>query len=476
MLSWEFPPRIIGGISNHVYYLSKSLASQNISVQVVTCDFPKAPAEENIDGVQVSRVESGGVPQASFLPWIYHLNSQMIKRANELLQAEKYDLIHAHDWLVGRAALNLKAEHNLPLVTTIHATEMGRGGIVDNDYRKKVHDTEQRLVENSERVICCSNYMINHLQHVLGVPGDRIDIIPNGVDISRFNTDTIPRSEYEINQSADKKTILFVGRLVKEKGLFTLLRALQELQEAGKPAQLVIVGDGPMREEFTREAVNRGFNGNVRFTGFIDEPTLISTYKSSDVVALPSLYEPFGIVALEAMASKTPIVASDVGGLSEIVEDGVTGLKFPPGDSQQLAQALLRVLEDPFLAGYLKENAFQMIKMRYGWDQVAEKTLTVYEIALTQTPIHTTPEDEESLLGDQDLLQFLLATGATEEGAAKTAKEIASALEASEVSVKKLLGEQVSNGYISTTLPADAFEVRYYLNESGIIKSCSDLS
>ncbi|HYU55319.1 MAG TPA: glycosyltransferase family 4 protein, partial [Candidatus Dormibacteraeota bacterium] len=118
MLTWEFPPRIIGGISTHVYHLSRALVEKGTPVRVITCDFPKTPAEEIIDGVSVSRVISGRVPESNFLLWIYHLNSQMISKATELFETERFDLIHAHDWVVGRAGVELKNQLGLPLIST----------------------------------------------------------------------------------------------------------------------------------------------------------------------------------------------------------------------------------------------------------------------------------------------------------------------------------------------------------------------
>jgi glycosyltransferase involved in cell wall biosynthesis len=475
MLTWEFPPRIIGGISTHVYHLSRALVEKDTLIRVITCDFPKAPAEEVVDGVLVSRVTSGQVPQTNFHLWVYHLNSQLIERGKEILEEEMFDVLHAHDWLVGRAAIELKAHYDLPLVTTIHATEMGRGGALEDSYRKKIHATERLLTKNSERVICCSNYMVHHVQDVLGVPANRIHVIPNGVDPARFDG----RSSENVQTSfgpGDERTILFVGRLVKEKGVSTLLEAIKDLSSQGSQVNLRIVGDGPMREQLAREALGLGLDGNVRFTGFVDSHTLVSLYRSSDVCVVPSLHEPFGLVALEAMAAGTPAVVSDVGGLSEIVEDGVTGIKVPPGDGRLLAIALRRVLEDRSLAEQLRRNGNRHVRDCYGWAPIAETTLSVYELARAQQRVPVFPVSDEELLGDEDLLHYLHAVGATDEEVARSAREIASALGAPEFPVKLILGRQVSCGYVSTVLEDELSNVRYHLSATGVIKVCSDFS
>ncbi len=405
MLTWEFPPRIIGGISTHVYHLSRALVEKGIPVRVITCDFPKTPAEEIIDGVLVSRVDSGRVPESNFLLWIYHLNSQMISKTTELFETERFDLIHAHDWVVGRAAVELKNRLGLPLISTIHATEIGRGGSLDGEYRTKVRDIERLLVEQSDGIICCSNYMLDHIQHVLGAVKTKIRVIPNGVEASRFNNGHQPQP-IPTGVSEDRKTILYVGRIVREKGIFTLL--------------------------------------------------------------LPSHYEPFGMVALEAMASRVPVVVSDVGGLSEIVEDGITGVKVPAYNPSALAEGILRVLEDRELSEQLKENAYRAVQERYRWDMIAEKTIEAYRTSRAV-------EDVE-FLSDPALVQFLLTIGATDGEGAISAGEIASLIKSPETPVKLSLGRQASLGYVSTQLAPDSARVRYHLSPVGIIKACSDMS
>src|SRR6266702_5203277 len=474
MLTWEFPPRIIGGISTHVYHLSRALVEKGTPVRVITCDFPKAPAEEIIDGVSVSRVDSGRVPESNFLLWIYRLNSQMISKTTELLETERFDLIHAHDWVVGRAAVELKNRLGLPLISTIHATEIGRGGSLDGEYRGKVRDIERLLVEQSDGIICCSNYMLDHIQHVLGAVKTKIRVIPNGVEASRFNNGHQPQP-IPTGVSEDRKTILYVGRIVREKGIFTLLDAFEKLRKQGKDVSLVLVGEGPLKEDLAKEVLRRKLNDRVKLAGFVDEKKLVSLYNSSDAFVLPSHYEPFGMVALEAMASRVPVVVSDVGGLSEIVEDGITGVKVPASDPHALAEGILRVLENPELSERLKKNAYQAVQESYRWDLVAEKTLEAYRNISAKPPSSRTVEDNE-FLNDPALLQFLLTIGATDGDGAVSAGEISSMIKSPETPVKLMLGRQASLGYVSTKLGPDSSKVRYHLSPVGIIKACSEMS
>src|SRR5881409_4188172 len=474
MLTWEFPPRIIGGISTHVYPLSRALVEKGTPVRVITCDFPNAPAEEIIDGVSVSRVDSGRVPESNFLLWIYHLNSQMISKATELFETERFDLIHAHDWVVGRAAVELKNRLGLPLISTIHATEIGRGGSLDGEYRRKVRDIERLLVEQSDGIICCSNYMLDHIQHVLGAVKTKIRVIPNGVEASRFNNGHQPQL-IPTGVSEDRKTILYVGRIVREKGIFTLLDAFEKLRKRGKDVSLVLVGEGPLKEDLAKEVLRRKLNDRVKLAGFVDEKKLVSLYNSSDAFVLPSHFEPFGMVALEAMASRVPVVVSDVGGLSEIVEDGVTGVKVPSSDPHALAEGILRVLDNRELSERFKENAYQAVQERYRWDLIAEKTLEAYRTSSPRPQSSKAVEDAE-FLSDQALLQFLLTMGATDGEGAVSAGDMASLIKSPETPVKLILGRQASLGYVSTKLGPDSSRVRYHLSPVGIIKACSDMS
>ena len=187
MLSWEFPPRIIGGISSHVYGLSMALARRNITVHVVTCDFPGAPENEQVGGVTVHRFNSK-IPSPSFLGWIFSMNQAMAERAIDVVNDndEQVDVIHAHDWLVTEAAVKVRHAFSKPLVSTIHATEMGRRGGIHNDYQRTINDVERHLVNQSSEVICCSNYMADQVSSAFNVQSDRLHVIPNGVNAAKF--------------------------------------------------------------------------------------------------------------------------------------------------------------------------------------------------------------------------------------------------------------------------------------------------
>ncbi len=386
MLSWEFPPRIIGGISPHVYNLSRSLAKNGTKVYVVTCDFPGAPEREIVDGVDVVRIDSYKNPAPDFATWVYLMNLNMQKEAAALVRSidDGIDVFHAHDWLVATAGTGLKHVFRKPFFATIHSTEIGRRNGIHFDYERMIHETEEWLTYEAWKVICCSNYMISHVRWAFGLPQDKLVMIPNGVNAEAyqlFSKDDLTefRKRYAL---ADEKIVLFVGRLVYEKGVHLLINAVPKVL-AHANAKFVIVGNGYMKEQLSNLVRGMGLSHKVLFTGFIDETTLRKLQVCADVSVVPSLFEPFGIVALEAMAAKSPVVVSNTGGLSEIVEHDVTGFKCYANDPDSLAGGITKILKDEGYANWIRTNAYSKVRVFYNWDRIAEQTEEFYANVLT---------------------------------------------------------------------------------------------
>jgi glycosyltransferase involved in cell wall biosynthesis len=385
MLTWEFPPRIIGGISPHVYHLSKSLAKNGVKVYVVTCDFPGTPAHEVIDGVEVYRIDSYKNPSPDFATWVYLMNVNMQRDTAALIRSigGKIDLLHAHDWLVATAGIGLKHVFRKPLIATMHSTEVGRRDGIHSDYEKMIHETEAWLTYETWKVICCSGYMVSHVRWAFGLPADKLVMVPNGVNaetyakIEKEDLDTFRRKFAR----PEEKIVLFVGRLVYEKGAHVLVNAVPKVLEK-TDAKFIIVGNGYMKEQLSSLVRSLGLDNKVLFTGFVDDETLIRLQKCADVSVVPSLFEPFGIVALEAMAARSPVVVSDTGGLSEIVDHDFTGVKVYPNNPDSLAWGITKVLLDNTYADWIETNAYKKIQERYNWGKIAQQTEAVYEAVL----------------------------------------------------------------------------------------------
>ncbi len=385
MLSWEFPPRIIGGIAPHVYFLSKSLVKQGVKVHVVTCDFPDTPTYEVVDGIEVHRIDSYKNPSPDFPSWVYLMNINMQKEAARLMREKgNIDIIHAHDWLVADAGIGLKHVFRKPLLVTMHSTEIGRRETLHSATEKMIHETEGWLNFEAWRVICCSYYMVYHVKTIFGLPSDKIDMIPNGVDTETYDDIEDNLSDFRAKFALpEEKIILYVGRLVYEKGIHVLINAVPKVLSKAN-AKFIIVGSGYMKEQLLTIVRGMGLEHKVLFQGFMDEKSLLRLQKCADVSVVPSLFEPFGIVALEAMAAKSPVVVSDTGGMSEIVEHDLTGVKVYPDNPDSLAWGINRILLDDDYMRRIKENAYRVAQDKYGWDKIAQETKSTYERILNE--------------------------------------------------------------------------------------------
>jgi glycogen(starch) synthase len=383
MLSWEYPPRVIGGISPHIYFLSKHLAQQDVKVYVVTCDFPGAPSHEVIDGVEVYRIDSYKNPSPDFATWVYLMNMNMQKETAALTRkiADKVDVFHAHDWLVANAGIGLKHVFRKPLLVTMHSTEMGRRDGLHTTTEKMIHETEAWLTYEAWKVICCSDYMVGHVRYVYGLPNDKLVMVPNGVNIHNYD-ENYDRNEFRSKFALpEEKIVLYVGRLVYEKGIHVLINAVPKILNKVN-AKFIIVGSGYMKEQLLNIVRSMGLEHKVLFEGFMDEATLLRLQRTADVAVVPSLFEPFGIVALEAMAAQSPIVVSDTGGLSEIVEHDVTGVKVYPNNPDSLAWGITKVLQDDGFANFIRQNAYRRVQEKYDWAKIAIQTKRIYESVL----------------------------------------------------------------------------------------------
>ncbi|MFC4767612.1 1,4-alpha-glucan branching protein domain-containing protein [Effusibacillus consociatus] len=378
MLSWEFPPMTVGGLSRHVYDLSRYLVRNGWDVHVVTTEIGDYPHFEIIEGVHVHRVHVMKPDGGEFVHWAFQLNMMMIDACQTLIQSGlSFDVIHAHDWLVCYAAKTLKEQYDLPLVTTIHATEHGRNQGIHTDLQRYISSLEWRLTYEAQRVIVCSTYMRQEVETIFQLPGDKLEVIANGVDPELLKFGRSGKICKQPFAMENERIVLFVGRLVREKGVHTLLEAVPSILSEHPDVKFVIAGKGPALQDLEQLAERLGVHGKVLFTGFISDEERNRLLQAADVAVFPSLYEPFGIVALEAMAAGTPVVVSDVGGLADVVDHGRNGLKMYPGDVHSLSLQVRDLLSNPQRASELAETALHEIG-KYDWNRIAEQTIRIY--------------------------------------------------------------------------------------------------
>lgn len=380
VLTWEFPPRVVGGIARHVAELYPELVKLGHEIHLVTVEFGEAPRYEIVEGVRVHRVSVDRGD--NFFHWIVNLNQSMGNHGTKLMLEEgPFDIIHAHDWLVGDAAIALKHNFKVPLIATIHATEFGRHNGIHNNNQHYVSAKEKQLAYNAWRLIVCTNYMRSEVERALESPGDKIDAIYNGIRAEKKqHRPNLDVNNFRRHFAEDReKIVYYVGRMTYEKGVTVLLNAAPKvLWEMGGNAKFVFIGGGNT-EELKRQAWDLGIWDKCYFTGFMSDDYLDIFQTIADCAVFPSLYEPFGIVALESFAARVPVVVSDTGGLPEVVQHTKTGIVTWTNNADSLAWGILEVLKNPGYRKWLVDNAYEELERRFSWHKLAKQTEAVFQ-------------------------------------------------------------------------------------------------
>ena len=394
MLSWEYPPNIMGGLGAHMAGLAPALVRAGIEVHVIT----PHPADYSVsmdvlaDGrnweVTEDRVVVYRVPLAESAHGVYdqaRKTNQLMQTQGQALMADDccFDIIHAHDWLVVFAAQALKHRFKTPLIATIHATERGRvrGKGLHTELQRNIHGAEWWLAYEAWRLITCSHHMASEVQAFFHTPTEKTDVVPNGISsyqnghLTEFDLVDC-RSRYEISNG---QVVFAVGRLVFEKGFHLLIEAIPYILSEFPDTQFIIAGRGPEGPNLRQQAVSLGVSDHVHFPGFISDEERDHLYHTSDCAVIPSLYEPFGIVALEAMIASCPVVVAEVGGLREVVRHGKTGVMVYLDDAQSVAWGVLSTLRDPARAAARAREAQQVARCEFNWDTIAARTIAVYQ-------------------------------------------------------------------------------------------------
>jgi len=379
-LSWEYPPIVEGGLARHVRKLSEELVADGFEVHVLTRGGGADAEPEKRAGVLVHRVQTPARPTdlGEFVTWVEHMNVDMIAAGVELGDRYDFDLVHSHDWLVARAGFHLSRRYRRPWITTIHATEYGRHqGWVHRHPQSYIHGIERWMVRRADRVITCSHYMRGHVADVYGIDEERLSVIRNGID----PTELSPVDDLDALRARfappDERLVLLVGRLVYEKGFQHALEALPGLIRRMGKLRFVVAGSGTHEQELKAQARKLGLMRYGTFLGWIGDDLLHSLYRIADLCVVPSIYEPFGLVALEAMVSGCPCIVADTGGLREVVPNDDVGLRFRSRDPRSLAKMVERVLTDAELRDRLVAEASEHV-LSFDWTDVARETAVVY--------------------------------------------------------------------------------------------------
>lgn len=382
MLSWEYPPRGVGGLSVAVHELARHLVLHDIEVHVITSMAEYAPKYEQMKGVHVHRVDTYFYSnEGDFFNWIFHLNLEMVDEMERLYQEGlRPDIVHVHDWLVYFATDNIKKTYQLPIIVSFHGLQQPRNQISKLPGYEEIHNYEEKLSQIADHVITCSQSMKVDLQQILAIPPSKISVVLNGIDLTPARQITPDLASLRQQYApGDDQIVLFVGRLVAEKGVQLLLSAAPAILEQYPRVRFLIAGTGYLEQALKEQAKELGITEQVSFLGFIPDQLRDELYCLADICVFPSLFEPFGIVALEAMSFKTPIIVSRIGGLAEIITHHENGLIMENNDVESLVTQLQWMIQYPDRAKCLAEQAYKDLAVHYDWSHLASQSLTIYQ-------------------------------------------------------------------------------------------------
>jgi glycogen(starch) synthase len=385
MLSWEYPPLVVGGIAAHVDGLARAMQRAGHEVVVFSLQHigfgagaDDVPDDAVVDGVRVLRADPAlpWLPDDDLLARMASANHQLVQLVAQLGDWRP-EVVHAHDWMVAWAGDSLKTLLDVPLVATIHATERGRhGGHLPPGLPGTINSVEWWLTFQARQLIACSQFMVREVVQSFELPPEKVHLVPNGVDPDRWGAATAA-------PATDREPLVVAwGRIQYEKGFQVLGRAIGALRHRVPGIRCVIAGRGSYLPELQTQIDMEGVSDIVQLAGFVPDAELHALLQRAGCVVIPSLYEPFGIVALEGMAAGAPTVVARTGGLAEIVEGSDAGMLFEPGNHHELADRIEQVLADANAAEHLRANAARLLRRSYTWDAIAVETVAVYAAAL----------------------------------------------------------------------------------------------
>jgi glycogen(starch) synthase len=383
MLSWAFPPRATGGIAAQVAGLSAALAQAGHDVVVLTvADRPAELAARPPEGVRVLRtlVDLPWLPPVEAVTRVASANHAITKLGNRFtgdLDGWCPDIVHGHDWQLGWAADSLAAQYDAPFVLTMHGTERVRhGGQLPLGHPTDINSIEWWLAFQADRMVSPTRFIVEQLITSFELAVDHVAHIPNGIDPDLWRP-----AGPTAHAANDPRPPLVAswGRVQYEKGFQVLARAMHEVRSRVADVHGVIAGRGSYLPELQTQMDVEGVSDIVELPGFLADHELRALVHRSGCVVIPSLYEPFGIVALEALAAGAPLIVARTGGLAELVAGTQAAITFEPGNPDDLADAIEQVLTNPRLVDILVTNARDLVERKYSWSAIARSTATLYD-------------------------------------------------------------------------------------------------
>lgn len=380
-----------GGQNVYVRKVGEALAQLGWDVDMFTrCSDANLPRlvqhQEHCRTIRLTAGPETFIPRQEIFEHCDHFVDEFIKFARK--EHQDYALIHTNYWLSAWVGLELRRRLSLPMIHTYHSLGAVKYQSVQEppDTATRRLEVEKACLETAECIVATSPQEKDYLRSLVSSRGN-IEIIPCGTDINYFGSISYEQAREKLGFSPEEKVIFYIGRFDPRKGIETLVRAVSRLELRGKvPLRLIIAGayrpeqsDGQEKERITQIVEELELTAMTEFPGRISDENLPIYFAASDVCVVPSYYEPFGLVPIEAMASGTPVVGSAVGGLKFTVVSEETGLLVPPKDDAAFAKAIDRVLSDPQWRGQLGKNARKRMEEEFSWEGVASQLSDLYE-------------------------------------------------------------------------------------------------
>ncbi|RLE38469.1 glycosyltransferase family 1 protein [Candidatus Woesearchaeota archaeon] len=412
MLGWEFPPYKSGGLGTACKDLTKGLSNNGVDVTFVMPHHSGVDDREFVrvigtKGMKIKMGKQVGIKKVNTIltPYmtsksykdshkkIYEIDKKEVsvefdknpnydfiygkdlfsevhrytKAVEELVRSEEFDIIHAHDWMTYKAGLVIRKVSGKPLVIHIHSTEYDRTADHPN---QRIEEIERSGLENADHIIANSNFTKNNVLRHYGISPEKISVVHWGIEPEKSYCDDV-----KFKSPFEEKIVMFLGRITIQKGPDYFVEAANKVLLFYPKVKFVVVGTGDMMQRMIDRADELGILDKFVFTGFLKEEAVNKAFKMADIYVMPSVSEPFGLVALEALKNKTPIIISKQSGVSEVVKHA---LKVDFWDINEMTNKIVNLLEHKELYQELQENSYEEVK-KFNLDEPAMKCKDVYE-------------------------------------------------------------------------------------------------
>ncbi len=393
MFGWELPPKNSGGLGVACFGLSKSLAERGVEVTFVlprkneknpffnvisakkVCNYKEIEVNSLLSPYLssgsykriLSDTKDGDIYGRTLLDEV----SRYAEHAKAIALSEKFDVIHAHDWLSFGAGVVAKKVSGKPLIAHIHATEFDRGGV--GRVNQEAYNREKEGMENADKVIAVSNFTKQIIIKHYGIPSEKIEVVHNGMD----DTESKSFEKEEILKTfkdAGYKTVAFIGRITVQKGPDYFLKMARKVLDYNKKVVFIVAGSGDMERQIMHQAGELGISDKVFFTGFLRGKKLYNLFREADLFVMPSISEPFGLTPLESLINGTPVLISKQSGVSEVLKNA---LKVDFWDIDEMANKVLTALSSEPMRTCLTRNGEAEAK-KIKWDSAADKCISIY--------------------------------------------------------------------------------------------------